>query len=90
VKIGCLPAVIVPGKFKEIMRNSERRILIDACAVQCGKKLSDMYQMSVDSYIELTSALDVRKAKKLPWEDLEKRVYNTIQRQVNGLLGKIH
>ena len=90
MKIGCLPAVIVPWKFKEIMRNSEKRILIDACVVQCGKKLFDRYQMSVDSYIELTSILDVRKVKKLPSEDLEKRVYNTIWRQVNGLLGKIH
>jgi uncharacterized metal-binding protein len=37
VKIGCLPAVIVPWKFKKIVKNSKRRILIDACAVQCGK-----------------------------------------------------
>jgi hypothetical protein len=43
--------------------------------------------MPVDSYTELASTLDVRKAKKLPSEDLEKRIYNTIQRQVNGLFG---
>lgn len=34
VKIGCLPAVIVPWKFNEIMKKSEKRILIDACTVQ--------------------------------------------------------
>jgi len=90
VKIGCLPAVIVPWKFKEIMRNSQKRILIDACAVQCGRKLFERQGMSVDSYIELTSTLGVRKLKKLPLEDLEKRVYGTIQNQVNALLGKVY
>jgi len=39
VKIGCLPAVIVPWKLSEIMKKSEKRILIDACGVQCGAKL---------------------------------------------------
>jgi len=90
VKIGCLPAVIIPWKFNEIMRNSEKRILIDACAVQCGKKLFAKHRMSVDSYIELTSTLGVRKVKKLPLEDLEERVYKTIQRQVHALLGKVY
>jgi len=90
VKIGCLPAVIVPWKFNEITRNSEKRILIDACAVQCGKKLFDRHAMSVDSYIELTSTLGIRKVKKLPLESLEERVYITIQREVDALLGKVY
>ena len=86
VKIGCLPAVIVPWKFNEITRNSEKRLLIDACGVQCGKKLFE--RMSIDSYIELTSTLGIRKVKKLPLEGLEERVYRTIQRKVDALLGK--
>ncbi|EFK95892.1 hypothetical protein LDC_2098 [sediment metagenome] len=86
VKIGCLPAVIVPWKFKEIMRNSKKRILIDACAVQCGRKLFEREGMAVDSYIELTSILGVKKEKKLPREDLEEKVYGVIQGQVNSLL----
>jgi len=88
VKIGCLPAVIVPWKFKEIMKNSEKRILIDACAIQCGRKLFERQGMSVDSYIELTSTLRIKKEKRLPLEDLEEKVYKTIQRQVDMLLGK--
>lgn len=87
IKIGCLPAVIVPWKFKQILKNSEKRILIDACAVQCGKKLFEQQGMSVDSYVELTSTLGVKKLKKLPLEDLEKKVYTTIQNQVHELLG---
>jgi len=87
VKIGCLPAVIVPWKFKQILKNSEKRILIDACAVQCGRKLFEQQEMPVDSYIELTSTLGVKKVKKLPLEDLEKKVYITIQSKVNELLG---
>jgi uncharacterized metal-binding protein len=88
VKIGCLPAVIVPWKFKEIVKNSEKRILIDACAVQCGKKLFEREGMSVDSYIELISLLGIRKEKKLPLKDLEEKVYKIIQKEVNFLLGK--
>ena len=87
VKIGCLPAVIVPWKFKQILKNSEKRILIDACAVQCGKKLFEQQKMPIDSYIELTSTLGIKKVKKLPLEDLEKKVYTTIQNQVYKLLG---
>ncbi len=87
IKIGCLPAVIVPWKFKQILKISEKRILIDACAVQCGKKLFEQQGMSVDSYVELTSTLGVKKLKKLPLEDLEKKVYTTIQNQVHELLG---
>lgn len=86
VKIGCLPAVIVPWKFKQILKNSKKRILIDACAIQCGKKLFERHGMTVDSYIELTSTLGVKKIKKLPLEDLEKKVYTTIKNQVNKLL----
>lgn len=90
VKIGCLPAVIVPWKLNEIMKNSEKRILIDACAIQCGRKLFGRQGMTVDSYIELTSTLGIRKEKKLPLKDLEEKVYRTIRRQVDELLGKIY
>jgi len=89
VKIGCLPAVIVPWKFKEIVKNSQKRILIDACAVRCGKKLFEREGMSVDSYIELTSTLGIKKEKKIPVKDLEKRVYRVIQKEVNVLLNKV-
>jgi uncharacterized metal-binding protein len=88
VKIGCLPAVIVPWKFREITKNSEKRILIDACAVQCGKKLFEREGMSVNSYLELTSFLGIRKEKKLPVKDLEEKVYKVIQKEVNVLLVK--
>ncbi len=86
VKIGCLPAVIVPWKFKEIVKNSKKRILIDACAVQCGKKLFEREGMSVDSYLELTSLLSIKKEKRLPLKDLEEKVYKVIQDEVNILL----
>jgi uncharacterized metal-binding protein len=88
VKIGCLPAVIVPWKFKEIVKNSEKRILIDACAVQCGKKLFEREGMPVDRYIELISLLGIRKEKKLPLKDLEEKVYKIIQKEVNLILSK--
>ena len=86
VKIGCLPAVIVPWKFKEIVKNSDKRILIDACAIKCGKKLFQREGMSVNSYLELTSMLGIRKKKKLPVKDLEEKVYEVIQKEVNLLL----
>ena len=86
VKIGCLPAVIVPWKFREIVRNSKKRLLIDACAVQCGKKLFEQQTMPINSYIELTSTLGIKKLKKLPSEDLEEEVYTIIQSQVHKLL----
>jgi len=89
VKIGCLPAVMVPWKFREIVKNSKKRILIDACTVQCGKKLFEREGMSIDSYIELTSRLGIKKEKKLPFKDLEKRVYEVIQNEVKILLNKI-
>jgi uncharacterized metal-binding protein len=85
VKIGCLPAVIVPWKLKEIMK-SEKRILIDACGVQCGAKLIEREGMTVDRYIELTSALGIKKVKELPSNDLEERVYSTIKKEVYALL----
>ena len=89
VKIGCLPAVIIPWKFKEIVENSQKRILIDACALRCGKKLFEREGMSVDSYIELTSTLGIKKEKKIPVKDLEEKVYKTIQKEVNILLSKV-
>lgn len=86
VKIGCLPAVVVPSKFESIIKNSEKRILIDACPVQCGKVLMEREGMTVDRYIELTSLLGVKKAKKLPSKDLEKQVYQRITKAVEMLL----
>ena len=88
VKIGCLPAVIVPGKLKESTKKSERRIPIDACGVKCGAKLIEREGMTVDRHIELTSLLGIRKEKMLPSKDLEDRVYKTIQKEVDALLGK--
>ncbi len=89
VKIGCLPAAIVPWKRGEIVKNSKKRILIDACAIQCGKELFKREGVSVDTYIELTSLLGVKKEKKLPFKDLEKRVYKIVQNEVKILLNKI-
>jgi len=88
VKIGCLPAVIVPWKFSEIMKKSERRILVDACAVQCGKKLFEREGMTIDRYIEITSELGVKKVKKLPSKELEEEIHRAIEKEVNLLLGK--
>lgn len=85
VKIGCLPAVIVPWKLKEIM-DWEKRILIDACAVRCGLKLIDKEGMPVDRYIELTSLLGIRKVKQLPSQELDDRVYTTIKKEVDTLI----
>ena len=89
VKIGCLPAVIVPWKFREIVKNSKKRFLIDACAIQCGRKLFEREGMSIDSYIELTSILGIRKEKKLPMKDLEKRVYEAVWKEAKVLLDKV-
>ena len=86
VKIGCLPAVIVPWKLKEITKKSEKRILIDACGVKCGAKLIEREGMTVDHYTELTSLLGIRKEKTLPSKDLEDKVYRTIKREVDTLL----
>jgi len=86
VKIGCLPAVIVPGKFKAIIKSSEKRILIDACPIQCGKLLMEREGMTVDRYVELTSALGVKKAKKLPSENFEEAVYQLMSKEVDAIL----
>ena len=87
VKIGCLPAVIVPWKLKEIME-SDRRILIDACPVKCGAKLIKMGGMPVDHYMELTSELGIKKAKVLPTQELEEEVYQIIRKEADILLGR--
>ena len=86
VKIGCLPALGIPWKLKSIMKNSKKRILIDACGIQCGKKFFQKEGMPFDSYIELTSTLGIKKEKKLPLKDLEERVYKIIKKEVNALL----
>jgi uncharacterized metal-binding protein len=88
VKIGCLPAVIVPWKLKEIM-GWKKRILIDACGVRCGAKLIEREGMPVDRYIELTSLLHIKKVKQLPSKDLEDKVYKIIKGEVDTLLAKI-
>jgi len=88
VKVGCLPAVIVPWKLKEITGKSEKRILIDACGVRCGAKLIEREGLTVDRYIELTSLLGIRKEKMLPSKDIEDKVYRTIREEVDALLSK--
>jgi len=89
IKIGCLPAVKVPWKLKEITRKSDRRILIDACGVQCGAKLIASEGMTVDRYVELTSLLKTQKEKTLPSKDMEDIVYRIIRREVDALLSKM-
>ena len=86
VKIGCLPAVIVPWKFKEIVKNSKKRILIDACAIQCGKKLFEREGMAIDNYLELTVLLGIKKEKRLPSRDLEEKIYKVIQKEAFALI----
>jgi uncharacterized metal-binding protein len=86
VKIACLPAVIVPGKLKEMLASSEKRMLVDACGLRCGAKLFEREGMPVDSYIELTSQLGVRKVKQLPSEELVERVYKAIRNEARSLL----
>lgn len=87
VKIGCLPAVMVPAKLKEIMK-SEKHILVDACAVKCGSRLMEAAGMTVDRYIELTSQLGIKKQKALPSSELEEEVYRLIREEVKTLLEK--
>ncbi|MCF8128388.1 MAG: putative zinc-binding protein [Deltaproteobacteria bacterium] len=86
IKIGCLAAVAIPWKFKEIVKNSEKRILFDACPVKCGKRIFEKEGMTMDRYIELTSTLDVKKAKKLPSGELEEEVYLFVKKEVDTLL----
>jgi uncharacterized metal-binding protein/predicted Fe-Mo cluster-binding NifX family protein len=88
IKIACLPAVIVPWKTKEMLKSSEKRILIDACGVRCGAKLIERERFPVHRYIELTSELGIRKVKQLPSKDLEDEVYKVIEKEVTILLGK--
>jgi uncharacterized metal-binding protein len=63
-------------------------MLIDACAVQCGKKLFEREGMTVDRHIELRSELGVKKLKKLPSKEFEEEVHKTIRKEVNILLDK--
>ena len=87
VKIGCLPAVMVPAKLKEIMK-SKKHFLVDACGVKCGSRLMENSGMAVDRYIELTSELGIKKEKAIPSPALEEEVYHLIRKEVNRLLGK--
>ncbi|TFF86456.1 MAG: hypothetical protein EU551_01530 [Promethearchaeota archaeon] len=88
VKIGCLPAIRIPFKFKNIMKTSDKRILVDACPIKCGKKLFESVNMPLDSYIELTSTLGIKKKKQLPSKDLEEKVYDVIKKEVDKLLSE--
>lgn len=89
VKIACLPAVVIPWKLKEMLKSSEKRMLVDACGLRCGAKLFEREGMSVDRYIELTSELGVRKVKQLPSGDLEEEVYEVIKKEASALLGEV-
>lgn len=86
VKIGCLPAVAIPWKHKAILKSSEKRILIDACPTECGKALCHKEKMPMDVTIELTSKLGIKKAKELPSEELEEKIYRLINKAVEDLL----
>jgi len=86
IKIACLPAVIIPGKFREMLKSADKRLLVDACSLRCGSKLFEREGMRVDSYIELTSMLKIKKEKILPSKDLEERVYQVIKTEVQRLL----
>ena len=88
VKIGCLPAIRIPFKFKNIMKTSEKRILVDACPTKCGNKLFESENMPLDSYMELTSTLGIKKKKQLPSKDLEEKVYEVIKKEVDKLLSE--
>ena len=86
IKIACLPAVIIPGKFNEMLKSADKRLLVDACNLRCGAKLFEREGMTVDSYIELTSRLKTKKEKALPSDDLQEKVYQVIQAEVQELL----
>ncbi len=88
MKVGCLPAVAIPAKLKEITKNSEKRILIDACGVKCGANLINRAGLSIDRYLELTSELKIKKEKQLPSNELIEKVYEIMKKEVNTLLGK--
>ncbi len=86
VKIGCLPALGVPAKFKNILKTSEKRLLVDACKIKCGKKFFEREGMPFDTYLELTSELGIIKKKEIPSKELEAQVYKLINEQVQLLL----
>lgn len=88
VKVGCLPAVVIPGKLREMIQNSDKRILIDACALKCGAKLAERFGLPLDRYLELTTTLHRKKVKQLPSKELEEEVYKLIKREVEALLGQ--
>lgn len=90
VKIGCLPAVVVPWKLKEITANSERRLLVDACGVRCGATLSEREGLSVHRYVELTSLMHLHKQKELPSPELEEEVYRIISHEASLLLQEVN
>jgi len=87
IKIACLPAVIIPGKFKEMLKSADKRLLVDACSLRCGAKLFEREGMTVDCYLELTSQLKIKKEKILPSADLQEKVYLVIKTEVQSLLG---
>jgi uncharacterized metal-binding protein len=87
IKIACLPAVIIPGKFKEMLKSADKRFLVDACSLRCGAKLFEREGMTVDRYLELTSELKIKKEKILPSADLQEKVYRVIKTEVQNLLG---
>ncbi len=87
IKIACLPAVIIPGKYNEMLKSADKRLLVDACSLRCGAKLFEREGMTVDCYMELTSLLKIKKEKKLPPADLQEKVYLAIRNEVQSLLG---
>ncbi len=86
LKIGCLPAIAIPAKRKEIEKISEKRMMIDACGVKCGKNLFDREGMSMDYYLELTSRMNLKKAKELPSKELEEQIYEMLRKEVAEIL----
>ena len=88
VKIACLPAAIIPWKLKEMLKSSDKRLLIDACGLKCGAKLFEREGMPVDRYIELTSELGLKKVKQLPSRNLEDAIYRAIRKEADALLNE--
>ena len=54
VKIACLPAAIIPWKLKEMLKSSDKRLLIDACGLKCGAKLFEREGMPVKGMAHIT------------------------------------
>ncbi len=90
IKIACLPAVIIPGKFQEMLKSADKRLLVDACSLRCGAKLFKREGMMVDGYLELTSFLKIKKEKILPSADLEERVYQVIKAEAQKALNNLN